>query len=100
MDCVAVGWLVWVLLLVGVVVGWLVCVVFAVWWQLWVAVWLMELMFWKGAVDWPLVDSVMFDWAFGLVGGVGGISVIGLASCLLVGRWLEGVLVWCGCGVG
>ena len=38
MDCVAVGWLVWVVLFVGVVVGWLVCVVFAVGWQLWVAV--------------------------------------------------------------
>ena len=34
MDCVAVGWLVWVVLVVGVVVGWLVCVVFAVGWQL------------------------------------------------------------------
>ena len=34
MDCVAVGWLVWVVLVAGVVVGWLVCVVFAVGWQL------------------------------------------------------------------
>ena len=36
MDCVAVGWLVWVVLVVVVVVGWLVCVcvVFAVGWQL------------------------------------------------------------------
>ena len=38
MGCVAVGWLVWVVLLVGGVVGWSVCVVFAVGWQLWVAV--------------------------------------------------------------
>ena len=38
MDCVAVGWLGWVVLLVGVVVGWLVRVVLAVGWQLWVAV--------------------------------------------------------------
>ena len=30
MDCVAVGWLVWVVLVSVVVVGWLVCVVFAV----------------------------------------------------------------------
>ena len=30
MDCVAVGWLVWVVLVAVVVVGWLVCVVFAV----------------------------------------------------------------------
>ena len=48
MDCVAVGWLVWVVLLVGVVAGWLVCVMFAVGWQLWVAVWSMELLFWEG----------------------------------------------------
>ena len=34
MDCVAVGWLVWVVLVAVVVVGWLVCVVFAVGWQL------------------------------------------------------------------
>ena len=30
MDCVAVGWLVWVVLVAVVVVGGLVCVVFAV----------------------------------------------------------------------
>ena len=30
MDCVAVGWLVCVVLVAVVVVGWLVCVVFAV----------------------------------------------------------------------
>ena len=34
MECVAVGWLVWVVLVAFVVVGWLVCVVFAVGWQL------------------------------------------------------------------
>ena len=34
MDCVAVGWLVWVVLVVVVVVGRLVCVVFAVGWRL------------------------------------------------------------------
>ena len=34
MDCVAVGWLVWVELVAVVVVGRLVCVVFAVGWQL------------------------------------------------------------------
>ena len=38
MDCAAVGWLVWIVLVVGGVVGWLVCVVFAVGWQLWVAI--------------------------------------------------------------
>ena len=30
MGCVAVGWLVWVVLVAVVVVGWLVCVAFAV----------------------------------------------------------------------
>ena len=34
MGCVAVGWLVWVVLVAVVVVGWLVCVVFAVGWWL------------------------------------------------------------------
>ena len=34
MCCVAVGWLVWVVLVAVVVVGWLVCVVFAVGWGL------------------------------------------------------------------
>ena len=100
MDCVAVGWLVWVEWLVGGVAGWLVCVVFAIGLQLWVAVWSSELLFWEGAVGWSLADSVVFGWAFRLVGGVGGISVIGLASGLLVGGWLEGVLFWCGCGMG
>ena len=91
MDCVAAGWLVWVVLLVGDVAGWLVCVVFAVGLQLWVAVWSMELLLWEGAVGWPLADSVVFGWAFGLVGGVGGISVIGLASGWLVGGLLKGL---------
>ena len=35
-----------------------------------------------------------------IVGGVGGISVIGLASGWLGSGLLEGVLVWCGCCVG
>ena len=34
MCCVAVGWLVLVVLVAVVVVGWLVCVVFAVGWRL------------------------------------------------------------------
>ena len=34
MGCVAVGWLVWVVLVAVVVVRWLVCVVFAVGWRL------------------------------------------------------------------
>ena len=95
MDCVAVGWLVWVVLVVGVVVGWLVCVVFAVGWQL-VAVCSVVLLFWGRAVNWPLAGSVVVGWVSRLVGGVGGISVIGLASVWLVGGLLEGVLVWCG----
>ena len=60
----------------------------------------MELLLWKGAVGWPLADSIVSGWVLKLVGGVGGISVIGLASGLLVGGLLEGVLVWCGRGVG
>ena len=51
-------------------------------------------------MGWSLAVSVVFSWAFGLVGGVDGILVIGLASGFLVGGLLEGVLVWCGCGVG
>ena len=47
-----------------------------------------------------MADSVVFGWAFGLVGSVGGISVIGLASGWLVGGLLEGgvglVRVWRG----
>ena len=39
MDCVAVGWLVWVALLAGGVAGCLVYKVFASGWQLWVSVW-------------------------------------------------------------
>ena len=62
MGCVAVERLVWVALLVGVVAGWSVCVVFAVEWQLWVAVWVIELLFWEGGVGWPLADSVLCDW--------------------------------------
>ena len=51
-------------------------------------------------MGWPLAASVVFGWAFGLVGGVGGISVIGRASGWLAGVLFEGVLVWFGCGVG
>ena len=47
-------------------------------------------------MSWPLAGSVVVGWALRLVGGVGGISVIGLASGWLVGGLLEGVLVWCG----
>ena len=48
------------------------------------------LLFWGRAVSWPLADSVVVDWALSLVGGVGGMSVIGLASGWLVGGLLEG----------
>ena len=99
MGCVAVGWLVWVALLVGGVAGWSVCEVFAVGWQLWVAVWAIELLFWEGAVGWPLAESVVFGWVLGVVGGVGGTFVVGLVSGRLVGGWWEGALVGCGCGI-
>ena len=75
MDCVAVGWLVWVVLVAVVVVGWLVCVVFAVGWRL-VAVWSLLLMFWGVAVCWPVADSVVVGWVSMLGGGVGGSSVV------------------------
>ena len=91
MDCVAVGWLVWVVLVAVVGVSRLVCVVFAVGWQL-VAVCSVVLRFWGGAVNWPLAGSVVVGWVSRLVGGVGGISVIGLASGWLVGGLLERVL--------
>ena len=61
MDCVAVGWLVWVVLVAVVVVGWLVCVVFAVGWQL-VVVCSVVLLFWGRAVCGPLADSVVGGW--------------------------------------
>jgi hypothetical protein len=34
MGCVAVGWLVWLVLVAVVVVGWLVCVVVAMGWRM------------------------------------------------------------------
>ena len=43
---------------------------------------------------------MVFGGAFGLVSGVGDITVVGLASGRVVGGLLEGVLVWCGCGMG
>ena len=60
MDCVAVGWLVWVALLVGDVAGWSVYEVFAVGWLLWAAVWAVGLLFWEGAVGWAFAESVVF----------------------------------------
>ena len=45
MDCVAGGWLKWVVLLVDGVAGWSVYEVFAVGWRLWVAVVAIELLF-------------------------------------------------------
>ena len=53
-----------------------------------------------GVVGWPLVGSVLSGWVLLVVIGVGDICIIGLVSGLLVGGWLEGVLVWCGFGVG
>ena len=93
MDCVAVGWLVWVVLLVGVVSGWSVCEVFAVGWQLWAAVWAVGLLFWEGGLGWLLAESVVFGWVLGVVGDVGGMLVVGLVSGMLVGGWWEEALV-------
>ena len=62
MDCVAVGRLVWVTLLVGDVVCWSVPGVFAVGWQLWGAMWATGLLFWVGAAGWPLRESFIGGW--------------------------------------
>ena len=91
MDCVTVGWLVWVtLLLIGGAVSWSVHGVVAVGWQLWGTV-RADGLFWVRAVGWPLVGSVV---------GVVGVAGVGwLLSGSLVGFWLGWVLVWCGFGV-
>ena len=60
-----------------------------------VAVWLVVLLFWGGAVCWLLADSVV-GWVSRLGGGVGGMSVIGLASGWLVGRPVGGGFAWFG----
>ena len=93
--CVAVGWLVLVVLVAVVVVGWLVCVVFAVGWRL-VAVCSVFLLFWGVAVYWPVTDSVVVGWLSMLGGGVGERSVVGWASGWLVGRPLGGGFAWFG----
>ena len=80
MDCVAVGWLVWVtLLLVDGVVTRSVHGVVAIWWQLWGTV-RVDGLFWVRAVGWPLVGSVV---------GVVGVAGVGwLVPGALVGFWL------------
>ena len=45
----------------------------------------------------PVADSVVGGWVLKLGGGVGGVSLFGLASGWLVSGLLEGVFVWCGC---
>ena len=98
MDCVAVGWLVWVALLVGGIAGWSVYEVFAGGWRLWAAVWAVGLLFWERTVGWPSAESVVFGWVLGVVGGVGGMFIVGLVSGRLVGGWWRGR--WLGEGVG
>jgi hypothetical protein len=66
MVCVAVGWLVWVtLLLIGGAMSWSVPEVVAVGWQLWGTAWANGL-FWVRAVGWPSVRSV--EGVFGVAG--------------------------------
>ena len=48
----------------------------------------------------PMVGSVLSGGELLVVVGVGGICIVGLVSDLLVGGWLEGVVVWCESGVG
>ena len=86
-DCVAVGRLVWVVLLVGVVAGWLVCVVFAGGWRLWAAVCAVGSLFWEGGGGCPLTESVVFGWVCWVVVDVGGMLVDRLVSDMLVGGW-------------
>ena len=92
MCCVAVGWLVWVVLVAVVVVGWLVCVVFAVGWRL-VAVWSVFLLFWGVAVCWPVADSVVVGWVAML-----GVVLVGVQLLVwrlvgwLLSRWEGGLL--------
>jgi hypothetical protein len=96
MDCVAVGRLVWVtLLLVGGIVTRLVLGVIAVWWQLWGIVWA-DGLFWVRTVGWPLVESVV---------GVVCVTCVGwFVLVSLVGVWLGWVCcrfrIWCVLGGG
>ena len=80
MGCVAVGWLVWVVLVAVVVVGWLVCV----WCLPWGGGWLLcDRCFCcsgGGGVCWPVAGSVVVGWVSVLGGGVGGRAVVGWAS--------------------
>ena len=55
--------------------------------------WAIELLFWEGAVGWPLAESVVFGWVLGVVGDAGGMLVAGLVSGRLAGGWWEGALV-------
>ena len=76
MDCVAVGWLVWVtLLLIGGAVSWSVHGMVAGW-QLWGTV-RADGLFWVRAIGWPLVGSV--------VGVVGALVCVGCVGWFLVG---------------
>ena len=76
MICVAVGWLVWVMVLVSDVGIRSVRDVFAVGWQLWGIVWAVGLLSWAGAVGWPLMMSGVGRWVLWVV-GVGGVVVVG-----------------------
>ena len=60
---------------------------------MWAAVWAVGLSSWRGAVGWSLAESVVFGLVLGVVGGVDDMLVVELVSGLLVGGWLEGVLV-------
>ena len=86
--------------LAGGVVGCSVYEVLAGGWQLWVAVWAIRLLCWVGVVGSPVVGSVVSGWVLLVVVGVSGICIVGLVSGLLVGGWLEVVVVWCAGGVG
>ena len=93
MDCVAIGWLVWVAL-VGGVAGCSVYEVLASGWQLWVAVWAIRLLCWVGVVSLPVVGSVLSGWVLLVV--VVYVSLGWCRVCWLVAGWRG----WCfGAGV-
>ena len=100
MDCVAIGWLVWVTWLVGDVGIQSVHEVFAVGWQLWGTVLIGVLQYWVGAAGWLLCETGVGGWVLWVeVVGVGRgllfswvVAVGGLVSGLFVGVGLGWVL--------
>ena len=81
MDCVAIGWLVWVTWLVGDVGIQSVHEVFAVGWQLWGTVLIGVLQYWVGAAGWLLCKTGVGGWVLW-------VEVVGVGRGLLF-SWVE-----------